>query len=80
MPLSDRDRAILDFEEQWRRPSGAKDQAMRDQFNLSPARYYQRLNLIIQDPAALAAKPMLVKALQRGVREREARHRARELR
>ena len=59
--LSDRDRSILEFERQWWKYAGAKEQAIRDLFDMSATRYYQVLNTLLQDPAALEADPMLVK-------------------
>jgi len=76
-PLSERDMQILEFERQWWRYSGAKEQAIRDLFDLSPTRYYQVLNHLIDTPEALAADPMLVKRLRR---LRESRQRARSAR
>jgi len=38
--LSDRDRAILDFERQWWKYAAAKEQTIRDLFDLSSTRYY----------------------------------------
>ena len=64
-PLSDRDAAILAFERQWWKFAGAKEQAVRDQFAMSATRYYQVLNALIDQPAALAADPLLVKRLRR---------------
>jgi hypothetical protein len=63
--LSERDVAILAFERRWWRHAGAKEQAIRDDFGLSAARYYQLLGALIDLPAALAHDPMLVKRLQR---------------
>jgi hypothetical protein len=63
--LSPRDRQVLDFEGRFWRYQGAKDEAIRAEFDLSPARYYQLLNALIESPAALAAEPMLVRRLQR---------------
>ncbi len=63
--LSDRDLAILAFERQWWRHAGAKEQAIRQDFGLSAARYYQLLGALIDSPAALVHDPMLVKRLQR---------------
>jgi hypothetical protein len=63
--LSDRDREILAFERQWWKYAGAKEQAIRDLFEMSATRYYQVLNALIDSPAALAADPMLVKRLRR---------------
>src|SRR3954471_18454037 len=75
--LSERDRRILAFERQWWRYAGAKEQAIRDQFDMSATRYYQALNSLIDRPGALVADPMLVKRLRR---LRAARQRARSAR
>jgi hypothetical protein len=75
--LSDRDRRILEFERQWWKYAGAKEQAIRDLFDMSGTRYYQILNGLIDTPEALAADPMLVKRLRR---MRAARQRARSAR
>jgi putative NADH-flavin reductase len=72
--LSDRDREVLAFERQWWKYAGAKEQAIRDLFDMSATRYYQVLNALIDSPAALAADPMLVKRLRR---MRSSRQRAR---
>ncbi len=72
--LSDRDRQILAFERQWWKYAGAKEQAVRELFDMSATRYYQVLNTLIDSPAALAADPMLVKRLRR---MRASRQRAR---
>ena len=53
--LSDRDLRILEFERQWWRYAGAKEQAIRELFECSTTRYYQMLNTLIDDPAALKA-------------------------
>jgi hypothetical protein len=63
--LTDREREILAFERQWWRFAGAKEQAIHELFGLSATRYYQALNAVIDQPAALAADPMLVKRLRR---------------
>jgi len=63
--LSERQEAILAFERQWWRYAGAKEQAIRDLFHMSPTRYYQTLNALLDDPAALAHDPALVKRLRR---------------
>ena len=72
--LSARDRLILAFERQWWKHAGAKEQAIRAEFGLSAARYYQLLGVVIDSPLALAHDPMLVKRLQR---LRDARSQAR---
>src|SRR4051812_50199150 len=63
--LSDRDRDILAFERQWWKYAGAKEQAIRDLFDMSATKYYQLLNALIDKPEALVADPMLVKRLRR---------------
>ncbi|WP_237840228.1 DUF3263 domain-containing protein [Cellulosimicrobium cellulans] len=72
--LSERDQAILAFERQWWKYSGAKEQAVRELFDMTATRYYQVLNALIDSPAALAHDPMLVKRLRR---MRSTRQRAR---
>jgi hypothetical protein len=63
--LDDRARGILDFEREWWRYAGAKEQAVRERFDLSPTRYYQLLNQVIDDEQAVRYDPMLVKRLRR---------------
>ena len=68
--LSDLEARILEFEKQWWQYAGAKESSIRDLFQLSPSRYYEILNHLIDRDEALAAAPMLVKRLRR---MREAR-------
>jgi hypothetical protein len=63
--LSGRDADILAFERQWWKFAGAKEQAIRDKFQMSATRYYQVLNALIDKPEALAHDPLLVKRLRR---------------
>ena len=63
--LSRRDRDILAFERQWWQYAGLKEQAIKEMFDLSPTRYYQVLNNVIDNPAALAEDPLLVRRLRR---------------
>jgi Protein of unknown function (DUF3263) len=77
--LTPREAEILDFERQWWRLAGAKEQAVADRFGLSSTRYYQLLNGLIDRPAALRADPMLVKRLQRLRLQRERARSARRL-
>lgn len=72
-----RDREILQFERQWWQYAGAKEQAVKEMFGLSPTRYYQVLNAIIDNPAALAHDPLLVRRLRR---MRKSRQQARSMR
>jgi len=75
--LSERDREIIAFERQWWKYAGAKEQAIRELFDMSATRYYQVLNALIDSPAALEADPMLIKRLRR---LRASRQRARSAR
>lgn len=65
VPLDERSLQILDFERQWWKHAGAKEQAIRERFGLSATRYYQVLNALLDTPAALAHDPMLVGRLRR---------------
>jgi hypothetical protein len=73
-PLGERERGVLQFERQWWRHAGAKEEAIRRQFGVGPTAYYQLLSRLIDDPAALAHDPMLIKRLQR---QRASRRRRR---
>lgn len=75
--LGDRDAQILAFERQWWKFAGAKEQAIRDQFQMSATRYYQVLNALIDKPESLIHDPLLVKRLRR---LRSSRQRARSAR
>jgi hypothetical protein len=77
--LSERDRDILEFERQWWKYAGAKEQSIRDRFDMSATRYYQLLNALIDEPAALAGDPMLVKRLRRLRATRQRNRSARRL-
>lgn len=74
--LTERERRILAFERHWWRHAGAKEQAIRDTFALSATRYYQLLNALLDNPAALAAEPLLIGRLRR-LRSSRARNRRR---
>lgn len=77
--LTEREREILALERHWWKYAGAKEQAVRELFGLSPTRYYQILNALIDRPEALAHDPMLVKRLRRMRRTRQRARSARRL-
>lgn len=77
--LTDRDRQIIDFERQWWKYAGAKEQAVKDLFDMSATRYYQLLNQLIDSQDALAYDPMLVKRLRRMRSQRQKSRSARRL-
>jgi hypothetical protein len=77
--LSERDREIIAFERQWWKYAGAKEQAIRELFDMSATRYYQVLNALIDRPEAVAHDPMLVKRLRRLRATRQRQRSARRL-
>lgn len=77
--LTERDQAILEFERHWWKFAGAKEQAVREKFDMSSTRYYQVLNALIDRPEALAADPLLVRRLRRMRAARQRQRSARRL-
>ncbi len=71
--LSERDRAVLALEQRnWSSP-GAKERAVREELGISPTRYHQVLNALLDDARALAHDPVTVNRLRRIREERRAR-------
>ncbi|GAA2970402.1 hypothetical protein GCM10010519_02000 [Streptomyces lactacystinicus] len=73
LTLSERDSALLDFEHRhWPRSTpaapGPKEAAIREELGISPTRYYQLLNGLLDSEAALARHPVMINRL-RAVRE-----------
>jgi len=75
--LNREQRELLAFERQWWKYAGAKEQAIRELFGVSATRYYQALNALLDNPAAMAEDPLLVKRLRR---LRDGRQRTRDAR
>ena len=67
--LTEVERAILGFEKHIWKNTAVKEENIREQFGISATRYYQILNLLLDNPAALVAEPSVVNRLRR-VRER----------
>ncbi|MFC7306407.1 DUF3263 domain-containing protein [Streptomyces monticola] len=63
--LSDRDRAVLAVERRGWPSAGVKERAIRERLGISPPRYYQLLNALLDDPRALAHDPVTVNRLRR---------------
>jgi SOS-response transcriptional repressor LexA len=72
--LTDREKAILDFERSWWTEDGVKDALIEERFDLSSSRYYQLLNELLERPEALAYDPLVVRRLRR-LRDRRRRAR-----
>lgn len=66
---------VLEFEREWGARPGAKASAIRAEFGVAPARYYQMLSALLDSPTALRHDPLLVRRLQR-VRDARAAARA----
>jgi hypothetical protein len=79
MPLTERDKAILAFERTWwTTEPGTKEAAIRGQFELSPARYYQVLAELLDSAEAMQFDPLVVQRLRhRRERRRRQRYEAR---
>jgi len=75
--LTARERAILEFEQSWWLSDAPKDQAVREQFQLTEAEYVDILDALIESEAALSEQPLLVRRL---LRLRDRRRRAHEAR
>ena len=63
--LSDRDIAIIDFERSAWRLEDSKEAAIREIFGLSPSRYYQIRNTILDTDEALRYDPLVILRLRR---------------
>lgn len=72
--LDETELRVLDFERAWADRVGNREAAIRAEFGVSSARYYQMLYALIDSPIAVRHDPLLVRRLQR---LRDARRRAR---
>ena len=77
--LSQRDREILEFERHWWKYAGAKEQAVREKFDMSSTRYYQVLNARIERAEAPDSAPLLDRRLRRHRAARQRQRSARRL-
>jgi hypothetical protein len=63
--LTDIEQQMLDTEREWWATPGRKEAAISDRFGMSATRYYQLLNRLLGDRAALAYDPITVNRLRR---------------
>jgi hypothetical protein len=70
MGLSERDRAILQFEGSWWTEPGPKEAAIKEKFGLSAGRYRQILAGLTDSDDAAREAPLLVRRLRRARDER----------
>lgn len=64
-PLTDSDKAILDFAARWYRLPGAHAEAVGAELGLSETTYWRKVNDLLERPEALAYAPTTVKRLRR---------------
>ena len=72
--LTDRQRAMIEFEGTWWMHDDDREAMIRARFSCSAEEYYQQLNELLDHPAALSSDPLVVRRLRR---QRERRRRAR---
>ena len=65
MSLSEREQAVLSFEQGWWALDNPKETLIRERFQVSPEAYYQELNALIDKAEALEADPLVVRRLRR---------------
>lgn len=71
--MTDDDRDLLQFEEEWWGGlPGRKEEAIRDRFDISATRYYQRLNRLVDMVDAIAEFPLLTRRIRDRRTERTA--------
>jgi hypothetical protein len=72
--ISERHRAMLDFERSWWNEGQPKETLIRSRFQCSADEYYAELNDLLEQPEAMEHDPLVVRRLQRHrVRRRRQR-------
>ena len=74
MPLSDREKALLDFERSWWTFESPKEVLIAERFGSTPDEYAAELEELADQPEALAYDPLVVR---RFARQRDRRRRSR---
>jgi Protein of unknown function (DUF3263) len=72
MSLTDRERAILEFERTWWMADRPKPDAILERFDLSPERYDELLAALVTLPEALDFDPLMVRRFERDRDRRRA--------
>lgn len=65
MALTERDRAIIEFEQSWWSEDASKESIIRERFELSTTRYYELLGDLIDSDEAYAHDPLVIRRLRR---------------
>jgi len=63
--LTDRQRAMLDFERTWWQLDEPRDDLIRARFDCATDEYYAELNQVLELPGAMAHDPLVVRRFQR---------------
>jgi hypothetical protein len=63
--LSDRERAVIDFEREWWQLDSTKNAGIRERFTISTSSYYRALHVLVERPEALAYDPLTVLRLRK---------------
>jgi hypothetical protein len=72
--MTDRDRAIIEFERTWWSEDSSKESMIRERFELSTTRYYELLADLIDSDEAYEYDPLVIRRLRR-LRDRRRRAR-----
>ncbi len=74
MALTERQRAIIEFERTWWAEEGSKESIIRERFDLSTTRYYEIVSELLESEEAYEFDPLVIRRLQRlRTRRRRAR-------
>jgi hypothetical protein len=63
--MTDTEMAILDFEREWWRHAGTRNQEVSQRWGMSASEYERRLVVIAMRPEAMAYDPLTVRRLRR---------------
>ena len=63
--LSDLDKELLDSMDEWRVRGGSIVNEIAERFHMRPTEFFHRVATLIDAPAALAYRPLLVNRLRR---------------
>jgi hypothetical protein len=78
MALSERDRAVLEFERSWWTEPGSKELAIKARLGMSATRYRQVLAVLVDSADAEAVDPLVIRRLRRRrEQQRKARYEGR---
>lgn len=78
-PLTDQDRAVLDFEAKSFKSIHHKSEAIFNTFGHTATRHYQKVNSLLDNPAALEHNPALINRLRRQRDQRRKNRSAKQL-